>query len=135
MAKTNPELFPELVGDAAMIPYFSRFPNLCADSEEVPAVSAVYFVYVPPDIVLYIGQATSLSVRWKSHRFLRLCCYEIKNLRLAWLPTELAALTVIERYYIQKLRPPLNKNYARGSRSCVNPVAFVRERNLLLSRT
>lgn len=134
MAKTNPELFPELVGDAAMIPYFDRLSNLCVGSENIPAVSAVYFVYVPPDIVLYIGQATSLATRWKSHRFLRLSCYEIKNLRLAWLPAEPATLTVIERYYIQKLRPPLNKNYARGNRSCVNPVAFVNQRNILLSQ-
>lgn len=134
MAKTNPKVFPELIGDAAMIPYFDQLPNVDASTGRVPEISAIYFLYVHPDIILYIGQTTSLFTRWKSHRFLRLACYEIQNLRLAWLPTEPVALSVIERYYIGKLRPPLNKNYARASRSYMSASLFVCERNALLGR-
>lgn len=127
MAKVRPDELPELIGDAAMIPYFHQLRRLKSESKKIPTISAVYFVYIEPDIILYVGQAMNLQQRWKSHKFLRSILYEYK-IELAWIPCDLSVLSIIERYYIRKLRPPFNKSHARGIRTTIGPHWFIKDR-------
>jgi len=127
MAKTHPDVFPELIGDAAMIPYFHLLRRVKSESKKIPSVAAVYFVYTEPDIILYVGQAINLQQRWKSHRFLKMVLYDYK-IELAWIPCQLSVLSILERYYIQKLRPPFNKAHSRGTRTTIGPNWFIPER-------
>lgn len=127
MAKTNPDVFPELIGDAAMVPYFHSLCRVKSESRKVPAIPAVYFVYTEPDIILYVGQAVNLRQRWKGHTFIRAILDRFK-IELAWIPCELAVLSIVERYYIQKLRPPLNKSHSRGVRTVIGPNWFIPDR-------
>lgn len=128
MAKSNPADFPELIGDAALIPYFKQLPRKGSESTKIPPIAAVYFVYAEPDLVLYIGQAINLKQRWKTHRMLRMMLDQVK-VQLVWLPVpDWAALAAIERYYIRKLRPPMNKIHARGIRSAIGPKWLIADR-------
>jgi hypothetical protein len=74
---------------------------------QLPAISAVYFIVVDPDDVLYIGQARSLRHRWTQghHRALDAIG---NNPRIAWLPTELSKLAEVENDLLKLFRPPLN---------------------------
>lgn len=131
MAKTNPNVFPELIGDAAMVPYFHSLRRIKSESKKIPAIPAVYFVYTEPDIILYVGQAINLQQRWKSHTFLRAVLDQFK-IELAWLPCELSVLSVVEQYYIRKLRPPMNKLHSRGVQTVVGPNWFIPDRIAIL---
>jgi excinuclease UvrABC nuclease subunit len=114
-----------------MVPYFHLLRRVKSESKKIPTISAVYFIYTDPDIILYVGQAVNLQQRWKSHRFLRMVLDEFK-IQLAWLPCELGVLSCIERYYIQKLRPPLNKIHSRGVRTTIGPRYFIEDRIAVL---
>lgn len=127
MAKGNLDAFPELIGDAAMVPYFHSLRRVKSESKRIPPIPAVYFVYTEPSIVLYVGQTVNLRQRWKGHNFLR-AVLDKHKIELAWIPCDLMVLSIVESYYIRKLRPPLNKSQSRGIRTVIGPSWFISDR-------
>lgn len=107
------------------LPYFSALPSALADkTANLPDFPVVYFVYVKPGIVLYVGATKNLRLRWSQHHW-RNQLMEIRGLRIAWLPTDLVALWHVERGIINALLPPLNT--VTGSKKDLRLKRFVQQ--------
>jgi hypothetical protein len=78
----------------------------------LPDIPAVYFAIGHDDVVLYVGKARRLLVRWRGtahHRYTQLST--IGDVRLAWLPIDDdRMLQVIEALYIARIDPVLNRS-------------------------
>lgn len=80
---------------------FNRRNNL-------PSVSAIYFVLTTTNDVLYIGKSRFLKARWKGHK-LTSYLEQQKDISIAWLECKRTELNINERFMINLFRPPLNK--------------------------
>lgn len=78
----------------------------------LPDVPAVYFAIGCDGVVLYVGKARRLLVRWRGtthHRYTQLS--KVGGVRLAWLPIDDdRMLKAIEALYIARLDPTLNRS-------------------------
>ena len=91
---------------------FGTLPNLAlSDKQQLPECSAIYFA-VAQDQVLYVGLATNLRNRWRSHHRLPQIetigkRYEV---RLFWRTCAHSQLPMLERQYIDHYCPVLNQS-------------------------
>ncbi len=79
---------------------------------ELPEVSAIYYV-VANDTVLYVGQATNLKDRWRSHhRTLQLMTFIYAGIPvdIYWRECERAVLSEEESKEIETFVPRLNRS-------------------------
>src|ERR1044071_961698 len=84
-------------------------PSLPLDQrQDLPNVSAIYFVLDPCYALLYIGRAASLRQRWyQHHRLAQLL--DLPSVRIAWLQVaDRAQLDALEHDCIAKFKPSLN---------------------------
>ena len=85
-----------------------NFPSVpLVNCSDLPAISAIYFVIDAFDQCLYVGKSIDIKARWADHHIWRsLSNYESK--RIAFLPTEVDDLTVVENTFIAFFQPQLN---------------------------
>jgi hypothetical protein len=78
------------------------------DRRKLPNCPAIYFV-LEGDAVIYIGQATSLVLRWQNHDKFKSIKLRTR-IRLAWLEcSDISLLKGIESALIKAFQPELNK--------------------------
>ena len=76
--------------------------------DSLPPIAAIYFVLSPDGEILYIGKATNLYLRWKSHHRRHVYAL-IHAVRIAWIPiSNRAKLVEIEQMCIQHFSPVHN---------------------------
>lgn len=92
----------------------SALPSLpLADRRQLPNCAAVYLV-LEGENVIYVGQSTSLILRWQGHDKLKQLKSRGAEIRLAWLEcNDPTLLRSIEAALIQWFKPELNRFYPK----------------------
>lgn len=86
----------------------SKLPALLlSERHRLPRCSAVYFVFLDFNELLYIGKAVNLRLRWKNHHRLKEL-NSIKNVLIAWLEVDVFDLGNFEYSFIEEFKPKLN---------------------------
>jgi len=86
----------------------SELPKLSvANRHQLPNCIAVYFVLSPEGNVLYVGQTTSLSYRWR-YRQHHVITKVSDSDQIAWMEVEADSAKAKESEFIRMFRPPLN---------------------------
>lgn len=82
-----------------------------ADKKQLPNCAAIYFVLENSEVI-YIGQASSLVLRWLNHHKFKALKARGSEIKIAWLEcSEQALLPSIEFALIKWFKPELNKRH------------------------
>ena len=79
------------------------------DTNQLPSISAVYFVVSQKGETLYVGQSVNIKHRWQGthHRHLDITKHEA-DVYVAWMEVDKDDLLATEQHFIETLNPPLN---------------------------
>lgn len=103
------------------------------DRSQLPGDPAVYFIVDLNEIIVYIGQADNLRMRWVSHhRAPQMCA----GYRIFWQSAPKTDLVAIEERAIAEYRPVWNGSSVQGEKrhATIRPSKEMRERLEALSR-
>lgn len=84
--------------------------------EKLPTCSGIYFATDSQDRILYVGLSVNLAERWKDHHRLHQLQEIHKNspVRISWLVWTESDLSTVEKYFIDRYQPLLNKTKVKS---------------------
>ena len=81
-----------------------------SELNKLPECTAIYFAIDAEDRFLYVGKATNLATRWKTHhrKFQLKEINDVSPVRISWIPWNQEDLNQAEKYFIKVFQPLLN---------------------------
>lgn len=95
-------------------------PSVCLDCRHImPAIPAIYYVFLDCKHLFYVGQTRNLWGRWRSHELTRFLRHESDRFRISWHRCWPEDLNLFEKYAVGWFAPHLNlylneKRYRRN---------------------